>query len=146
MGLEQRAARKIFSAGIAAALIGLEACRPPIQHNQQLPPPDLKPDTTPPTLIITGPPNNTTIGFNTFCFPMHVRDDRSRFQGRFQEAPEITVRHSFDGQQGDWGEEVAPCYYDVADGVHSFTAEARDGAGNVTPTDRKTFTVLAGQE
>lgn len=94
------------------------------------------PDTTPPTFSqFTGPADGGVYDYKNFCFPMHLTDN----------APgEIQVRHKFDNEGwSTWGTNYNPCYSNVEDGVHSFSAQGKDAAGNETGVITRTFTIQA---
>ncbi len=101
-----------------------------------LTPTPLPPDTTPPSFMeITGPGDGTTVAFNGFCFPMRPVDNRSTY-------PQIKVRHNFDNAGWtDWNIDVAPCFTNVENGGHTFSAQAQDEAGNLSEVITRTFTV-----
>ncbi len=90
-------------------------------------------DTAAPTLDwMTGPTDGLTVSFNSFCFPMKYSDASSP----------IMVRYAFDSDTlGDWNQNYAPCYQNVANGSHSFSVQAKDAKGNQSSTIKRTFTV-----
>lgn len=93
-------------------------------------------DTTAPTLnFMTGPSDGSTIDSANFCFPMMASDNKTR-------ADSIQTRYRFDSPSfGDWGNNLAPCFSNVANGSHNFVFEFRDEAGNVGSPVNRTFTV-----
>lgn len=91
-------------------------------------------DTTPPSISMTGPENGSTVDFKNFCFPMYPTDNQTS-------SSEIQIRVKFDQESwSDWGNNVAPCYYDIPNGQHTFSVEVKDTAGN-TASETRTFTV-----
>ena len=93
-------------------------------------------DTTAPVFEwMTGPSDGLTVDFNSFCFPMKINDNVSKLQ-------ELQVHFSFDSSEwGGWTTNVAPCYQKVANGPHTFSVQAKDGAGNLSSTITRRFTV-----
>lgn len=93
-------------------------------------------DTTAPTLdFMTGPADGSTVDSANFCFPMKASDNVTR-------ADSIRTRFRFDSPSfGDWGNNLAPCFYNVSNGSHNFVFEFRDEAGNVGSPVNRTFTV-----
>jgi len=91
-------------------------------------------DTQPPVFEnITGPEDGSTIDFNSFCFPLKIKDNISTG---------ITVRYSFDNSGvSDWNQNYAPCYFNVSNGFHFFVVQAKDAAGNTSDTISRNFTV-----
>lgn len=92
------------------------------------------PDTAPPTFSqFSGPADGEVCNFNNFCFPMRLTDN----------APgEIQVRHKFDEENwSDWGINFSPCYDNVENGIHQFSAQGKDAAGNETEVITRTFTI-----
>lgn len=94
------------------------------------------PDTTPPVIDqMTGPENGGVYSYKNFCFPMHATDN----------APGTPqVRYKFDSESwSGWGNEYSPCYSNVANGSHTFSAQAKDAAGNESGITTRTFTIQA---
>lgn len=98
-------------------------------------------DITAPVITqITGPENGQTITSNNFCFPMVISDNSSKY-------PNIFVHIKFDSDSwGNWSTNVAPCFNNVSNGSHSFSAQAKDESGNESGIITKIFTVQFPQE
>lgn len=97
----------------------------PVPTSTPIPSPTSAPDTSAPTLDMTGPSDGSTVTFDNFCFPLQLSDNVTK-------SSDIEVRVRFDSQTwGSWGHEYSPCYSAVPNGQHTFSAQARDAAGNV---------------
>ena len=89
-------------------------------------------DTEPPVFEwMTGPEDGMTVPWSSFCFPMKVNDN----------AGEVWVRYSFDSDQSPWGKDFSPCFQNVANGWHTFVAQAKDAAGNIATEHSRYFKV-----
>jgi hypothetical protein len=111
----------------------------PIPTNTPIPPTPtpVPPDTTPPNISsMTGPENNSTVNFNSFCFPVYITDDRSHL-------PNLWMQYQFDsGSWTSWSNsDFSPCFQNVANGSHTFSVQAKDEAGNISSPVSRTFTV-----
>lgn len=93
-------------------------------------------DTNPPTIhSMTGPENGSTVDFNSFCFPIHVSDDRSS-------GSQLSSQYRFDSDSWtDWGSNMSPCFSNVSNGEHTFIIHVKDSAGNVSAERSSTFKV-----
>lgn len=92
-------------------------------------------DKTPPVITsITGPDNGSTVDFNSFCFPIVITDNVSN-------SSNLTVRVGFDSSLGSYSNNFSPCYSNIGNGSHTFTAQAKDAAGNESTVVTRTFSV-----
>lgn len=116
----------------------------PVPTNTPIPlytptPTPLPPDTSPPIITdMGGPGNNTTVNFNGFCFPFRVSDNQSQI-------PHFWTQYQFDSSTWtEWNntnDVFSPCFQNIQNGQHSFSVHVKDGAGNVSETITRMFTV-----
>lgn len=93
-------------------------------------------DTTAPVFAqITGPDNGSTTSDTNVCFPMHITDNVTAY-------PQVRVM--FDSNTwGNWSTNYSPCYSNLSNTSHTFSAQAKDDAGNLSAVVTRTFTVIA---
>jgi hypothetical protein len=93
-------------------------------------------DLAAPTLTIQGGvTEGTTITVANVCFPLWVSDNMTPWQ-------QLASRGKLDDNQwSPWITMNSYCFQNLGNGVHTFTAQIRDLAGNVSPEVKRTFIV-----
>lgn len=97
------------------------------------------PDSTAPTIQISGPSEGSTITSGNFCFLIQVFDNSTG----------LTSRNRLDsGGWSEWGagsSQYNPCFQNVGAGSHIFNVEAKDPVGNTSSQSRSFTITISGQ-
>lgn len=90
-------------------------------------------DSIPPTVTITGGPNeNETVALSRVCFPLWVSDNATNYA-------KLLIRTKLDTNPWtEWEENLSPCM-SVEPGSHTFTVQAKDATGNLSPETQRHF-------
>lgn len=101
----------------------------------QTPAPTGSKDTIAPAVEIRGgPAEGSTLSDTKACFPLWVSDNLTLWQS-------LVVHVKLDnGKWSDWSANLGPCLENLGNGGHVFGVQVKDGAGNISPEIRRTFT------
>jgi len=90
-------------------------------------------DTIPPTVTITGGPNENDIVTGTrICFPLWVSDNVTNYM-------KLVTRIKINTNPWtEWEQNLSPCV-DIQPGSHTFTVQIKDEAGNISPETQRHF-------